>query len=76
MDQPVTITLPEDQVSWLKEKAEKAGTSVDQIVSIAVASARAKASSQNSLLKYAGIIKDGPADGSVQKGFGSRPIKY
>jgi hypothetical protein len=76
MDESLTITLPQDQIGWLREYAENAGLSVDQIVSVAVAAAQAKSKTPSALLNYAGIIKDGPPDGSVQKGFGTRPIKY
>ena len=72
MGNTLTIRLPEDLLERLREKSRRTGLPVGRVVRQFVESGLsqdASTSKNQAWRKYVGIIKGGPRDLSIRKGF-------
>ena len=71
MSNTLSVRLPEDLASWLKETAERTGQSQGEVVRAQLEKARA-ASGAKPWMALAGSAKGLPRDLSTREGFGKR----
>jgi predicted transcriptional regulator len=67
MSNTLTVRLPEDLAKWLDERAIKSGLSRGRIVRMELE--RAKDAEPRPFMRLAGVVKGGPTDLSMRKGF-------
>lgn len=68
MSNTLTIRLPEELLSWLKEVSRQTGVPVGKLVREQLESAKSKRGEQR-FLRHLGAIKGGPSDLSSRKGY-------
>jgi hypothetical protein len=67
MDNTLTIRLPRELAEWLEERSEKSGRPRGEIVREVLEGARRQG--EKPWMRLAGVIKGGPADVSMRKGY-------
>jgi hypothetical protein len=70
MSNTLTIRLPEEMISWLKETSRITGVPVNRLVREQLESAKSRQGKQR-YMRHAGTIS-GPADLSSRKGYSRR----
>ncbi len=67
----ITVRLPEELASWLRETARASGRNVSEITAIFLRQAQSL-NGEKLYLKFAGKLKGLPRDLSTREGFGPR----